>query len=47
MKKSNHESISEVYFGYTTILEVYTQLTADINELCESPVIMRLLQDER
>lgn len=35
MKKGNHESIPEVYLGYNTILEVYTQLTADINELAE------------
>jgi len=27
--------ISEVYFGYNTILEVYPHFTADINELSE------------
>jgi len=27
--------ISEVYFGYNTILAVYPQLTTDTNELCE------------
>jgi len=27
--------ISEVYFGYNTILEVYPQFTADINKLGE------------
>ncbi len=27
--------ISEVYFGYNAILEVYPQLTADINKLSD------------
>ncbi len=33
--------VSEVYFGYNTILEGYLQLTADINELGETAGLIK------